>query len=57
MKIIITGGKVVANGCNHSAGIGGSHGKYVGEISISGDADVIARGNSLAAAIGGGYEA
>ena len=57
MKIIITGGKVEANGAPRAAGIGGGEGKYVGEISISGDADVIARGNSLAAAIGGGYEA
>ena len=57
MKIIITGGKVEANGAPCSAGIGGGKGNYVGEISISGDADIIARGNSLAAAIGGGHEA
>ncbi|MBQ6336427.1 MAG: hypothetical protein IJI50_04260 [Ruminococcus sp.] len=57
MKIIITGGKIEANGAPRAAGIGGGEGKYVGEISISGDADIIARGNSLAAAIGGGYEA
>ena len=57
MKIIITGGKVVANGAPSSAGIGGGEGKYVGEISISGDANIIARGGGFGAGIGGGAKA